>query len=74
VVAVTSLADELRDLIRTWPSRFTSDAERAAWFDRRADLFALIVAADPTDTNAAVSAGIATTARTEAARLRGATL
>ncbi|MFC0526262.1 AMED_5909 family protein [Phytohabitans kaempferiae] len=65
---MASFAAELSALLRTMPGLNSSDGERAAWFDRKADLFQRIANTDGHLSAEAVElAGIA---RQRAAALR----
>ena len=56
-------------LLRSRPAGDASTEERAAWFDRKAEVFDLIASREPW--LAQRSAAVAASARAEAARLRG---
>jgi len=56
-------------LLRSRPAGDASNEERAAWFDRKAEVFELIAAREPWLANR--STAVAAIARAEAARLRG---
>jgi len=64
----TSLAADLSALLKSMPGLTSSDAERADWFDRKADLLQRV-----SDTDGHLSAeavALAVTARRRAAQLR----
>ena len=64
----TSFAAELSALLRSMPGLTASDMERAAWFDRKADLLQLVAGTD--DHLSAEAVELAGVARRRAAQLR----
>jgi len=64
----TSFAADLSALLRSMPGLTASDAERAVWFDRKADLLQQVADTDGTLAEDAVE--LAGAARKQAAELR----
>jgi hypothetical protein len=64
-----SLTRAITRLMREMPGTHATDQERAAWFDRKADVFEQIAARKVWQ--AAEATALAAKARAEAARLRG---